>query len=85
MSNITDYLYNMFQGDVLKKYKTFLYSNLIPMLKENGKIISYLYNGKIQNISKEEMDETLKYGFTKEPVGNDKVLIYKRNQYQRVG
>lgn len=78
MSNITDYLFNMFEGDILRNYKKFLYSNLIPMLKENGKIISYLYNGRMQNFSREEMNMVLNYGFTEKSIGKDKILLYER-------
>lgn len=80
MSNITDYLYDMFSGNVLGQYKKFLYSNLIPMLKQNGKIVSYLYDGRLIEFSTDEMNYVLNYGFTKKTVAdNDKILIYEKN------
>ena len=78
ISNITDYLNNMFNNDSLKQYKKFLYKSIIPHLKENGKIISYLYDGKIVGFTNNELDEILKYGFYKEEVKNDKILIYTK-------
>lgn len=78
LSNITDYLHNMFTGDVLKKYKKFLYSSLIPMLKEDGKIISYLYDGEMKGCNQEEVRNTLCYHFSAQVIGKDKILIYTK-------
>lgn len=78
ISNITDYLNNMFNNDPLKSYKKFLYKSIIPYLKENGKLVSYLYDGKIVGFTNDELDEILKYGFDKKEVNNDKILIYTK-------
>lgn len=76
ISNITDYLYNMFSEDVLRKYKKFIYSNIIPMLKENGKLVSYLYDGKMNGFSDEQVSNILHYNFEQKPVGQDKILVF---------
>ena len=79
MSNITDYLRNMFSGDVLRKYKKFLYAKIISLLKQHGKIISYMYDGKMEGFASSEIDDVFQYGFTQKPVGKDKILIYEKN------
>ena len=79
ISNITDYLNNMFNSEPLKQYKKFLYKSIIPYLKENGKIISYLYDGKIVGFTNNELDKILKYGFYKKEINQDKILIYKKD------
>lgn len=83
MSNITDYLYGMFSGDepegIIREYKKFLYSNLFPMLKENGKIVSYLFNGEMDNIPRSKMNMILNDGFTEKPVGKDKIIVYEKH------
>lgn len=80
ISNITDYLNNMFNVDSLKSYKKFLYKSIIPYLKENGKLVSYLYDGVIKGYSTSELDKVLNYGFTKESINNDKILIYSKGE-----
>lgn len=80
ISNITDYLNNMFDNNSLRSYKKFLYKSIIPYLKENGKIISYLYNGEIKGYSKNELNEILNYGFSQKEVRNDKILVYKKGE-----
>lgn len=80
ISNITDYLNNMFDNNSLRSYKKFLYKSIIPCLKENGKIISYLYNGEIKGYSKNELNEILNYGFSQKEVRNDKILVYKKGE-----
>lgn len=78
ISNITDYLQNMFSGDLLRSYKKFLYARIIPMLKQNGKLISYMYNGKMGQYTNEEVRNILQYKFNEKEVGNDKILIYEK-------
>ena len=78
ISNITDYLHNMFTGDLLRSYKKFLYAKIIPMLKQNGQLVSYLYDGKMQGFTIEEVRSILQYKFTEKQVGNDKILIYEK-------
>ena len=78
ISNITDYLGNMFQKTPLKSYKKFLYQEIIPFLKENGQLVSYLYDGNVVGYSKKEVTEVLKYGFSEKVVEKDKVLIYTK-------
>lgn len=78
ISNITDYLNNMFQKTPLRSYKKMLYQRIIPYLKENGQLISYLYDGKIVGYLKSEVSEVLKYGFTEKEVEKDRVLIYTK-------
>lgn len=78
ISNITDYLNNMFNTEPLKSYKKFLYKSIIPHLKESGKLVSYLYNGNMIGFNDSEVDEILNYGFDKKEVNNDKILIYTK-------
>ena len=78
ISNITDYLGNMFQKTPLRSYKKFLYQKIIPHLKENGQLVSYLYDGKMTGHSIIEVAEVLKYGFIEKEVEKDKVLIYTK-------
>lgn len=78
ISNITDYLNNMFNPEPLKSYKKFLYKSIIPHLKESGKLVSYLYNGNMIGFNDSEVDEILNYGFVKKEVNNDKILIYTK-------
>lgn len=78
ISNITDYLHNMFSGDLLRNYKKFLYASVIPMLKANGQLISYLYEGEIKGFTKDEVKDVLKYHFSEKEVGKDKILIYEK-------
>ena len=53
----------MFSGDLLRNYKKFLYASIIPMLKANGQLISYLYEGEIKGFTKDEVKNVLKYHF----------------------
>ena len=76
ISNITDYLHNMFSDDVLRKYKKFVYSSLVPMLKKDGKVVSYLYDGKMNGFSGEQVSNILHYNFEQKPVGQDKIMIF---------
>ena len=78
ISNITDYLHNMFSGDLLRSYKKFLYARIIPMLNQNGKLISYLYDGKMGKYTNEEVKSILQYKFSEKEVGKDKILIYEK-------
>ena len=78
ISNITDYLHNMFSGDLLRSYKKFLYASIIPMLKANGQLVSYLYDGEMKGFTKDEVKNVLKYHFSEKEVGKDKILIYEK-------
>ncbi len=78
ISNITDYLCNMFSGDILGNYKKFIYQKLYSMLKENGCLLSYLYDGKIAHFSESYVHDILHYHFKEEEVGKDKILIFEK-------
>lgn len=80
ISNITDYLCNMFAGNVLVNYKKFMYQNLYPMLKENGCLICYMYDGTFANFSRSSIQNVLNYQFKEYPVGKDKILVYERRK-----
>lgn len=78
LSNITDYLDNMFSSNSLVAYKKFLYKNIIPKLNKEGKIISYHYNGLTANYMPSFVRSVLNYQFTEKEVKEDKILIYEK-------
>ena len=79
ISNITDYLNNIFKENSLRKYKKLLLKEISNILELEGKVVSYLYDGKM---GKEdnclERNKILGNCFEEIPLKQDKILVYTK-------
>lgn len=57
LSNISDYINNIFKDDYLEKYKFFIENELSKLLNNNGIIVlGYIYNYNLKNKGRSEID-----------------------------
>lgn len=79
ISNITDYLTNIFNDNHLKKYKKLLLQDLSKILELEGKVVSYLYNGLMgREDNSFERRQVLGHCFEELPLKQDKILVYTK-------
>lgn len=87
ISNITDYLFNIFNDNALKQYKNLLINDYDKIIKPNGSVLAYQFDKKFSFAfsllgisSYEELYQKLGYYFSDLDVLDDSLMVYQKKR-----